>query len=198
MKKKAIVSIIAMVIAASSVSLLAGCGENDKDPNSTTVPATTSAPATAKATQPSTSKSVQPSTSQSNGQSGNDNDDMQATALNAYGVSASNGYYAVQTGATHNVEGTFNIYGIYDGNGNFCDYVYIHTSGYPVYAGQDVFESIHSGNQVDSQASADSQDDGNDQNNAVSQNNGDSPDDIYYGGGKNQGGDGHDYADRGY
>lgn len=206
MKRKIIASALALTLAASSAIALSGCKGNDKDKDSTTAPETTVAATTAKETKSSATKSAQSNTDSNNSDSsqssnsGNQSNDLQSVALNAYGYSASAGYYAVQTGATHNVEGTFNIVAVYDPNGNYIDNVYVHTSGYPVYAGKDVFESMHNDNSVARQ-------DGNDaQSSVASAQTGDNSNDGDYNRAQsynsqnsiNQGGDGRDYADRGY
>lgn len=206
MKRKIIASALAMTLAASSAIVLSGCGENGKDQNSTTAPASTVAATTAKESKSSAEKNTQSNTAsnsadstQSSNSSGGQDNDLQSIALNAYGYSSSSGYYAVQTGATHNVEGTFDIVAVYDPSGDFVDNVYIHTSGYPVYAGKDVFESVHSDNSVARQ-------EGNDVQSSASGQTGDNSNDGDYNRPEsynsqnsiNQGGDGRDYADRGY
>ena len=219
MKKEVLAAVIALVITVSSAAVITGCGCNNdkKDQQSTTAPATTVASATESTTK-SNKRSTQPSTQKS---TANSQSDLQTIALNSYGVSAADGYSAVQTGSTNVSEGTYNIFAVYDSNGNLKTYVYIHTSGAPVFVGQDVFESNHGGNNQDNggaqdggnQNSVANQDGGN--QNSVSNQDGGSQSSNQggnqssnqggnqggnqgYGGGGNQGGDGHDYADKGY
>lgn len=218
MKKEVLAAVIALVITVSSAAVITGCGCNNdkKDQQSTTAPATTVASATESTTR-SNKKSTQPTTQKS---TANSQSDLQTIALNSYGVSAADGYSAVQTGSTNVSEGTYNIFAVYDSNGNLKTYVYIHTSGAPVFVGQDVFESNHGGNNQDNggqdggnnqdnggqdggnQNSVSNQDGGNQSSNQggnqSSNQGGNQGGNQGYGGGGNQGGDGHDYADKGY
>lgn len=169
MKKEFLAAIIALILTVSSAAVITGCGcNNDKnDEKSTTAPATTVASSTEKTTK-SNKKATQPSTQKST----NSQSDLQTIALNSYGVSAADGYSAVQTGSTNVSEGTYNIFAVYDSNGNLKTYVYIHTSGAPVFVGQDVFESNHGGNTADNQGGGNAQDGGNNQDNGGGQDSG--------------------------
>ena len=222
MKKEILAAVIALILTVSSAAVITGCGCNNdkKDEKSTTAPATTAASATESTTK-SNKRSTQPSTQKS---TANGQNDLQTIALNSYGVSAADGYSAVQTGSTNASEGTYNIFAVYDPNGNLKTYVYIHTSGAPIFVGQDVFESNHGGNNADNQGGGNAQDSGNNQDNGGGQDSGNQNSvsnqdggqssnqggnqssnqggnqggNQGYGGGGNQGGDGHDYADKGY
>ena len=217
MKKEFLAAIIALILTVSSAAVITGCGCNNdkKDEKSTTAPATTVESSTEKTTR-SNKKATQPSTQKASG--ANSQSDLAAIALNSYGVSASDGYTASQAGTTNAAEGTYNIVAVYDANGNLCTLVYIHTSGQPIFVGQDVFESNHGGGNANNQDSGDAQDSGNNQDNGGGQDDGGNQSSADnqggnqssqgggnqggnqggYGGGGNQGGDGHDYADKGY